>query len=106
MINFLILVEDCDTGGPSSMTVRMENLFGFQSSYCELYVEVRNIILLIFVLLACFNCRWVRVEAESLNPWGQLKSHISVPIFSNKLVGLNPKARVKYLAIQPLLATA
>ena len=68
-------------------------------------VEVRNIILLIFVLLACFNCRWVRVEAESLI-WGQLKSHISVPIFSNKLVGLNPKARVKYLAIQPLLATA
>ena len=38
---FMILVEDCDTGGPSSMTVRMEYLFGFQFSYCEIYVENR-----------------------------------------------------------------
>ena len=38
---FMILVEDCDTGSPSSMTVRMEYLFGFQFSYCELCVENR-----------------------------------------------------------------
>ena len=66
--------------------------------------EAGNIILLIFVLWGCFNCRWVRIEAESLI-WDQLKSHISVPVFFRKLVGLNPEATAKYLAIQPLLAT-
>ena len=70
-LNFMILVEDCDTGGPSSMTVRMEYLLGFQFSYYELCVETDggkagNFIFLIFVLWGCFNCRWVRVEAESL----------------------------------------
>ena len=37
-------------------------------------------ILLIFVLWRCFNCWWVRVEAECLI-WGQLKSHLYVPVF-------------------------
>ena len=41
-------------------------------------------ILLIFVLWGCFNCRWVKVEAESLI-WGLLKSHLSVPIFFSKI---------------------
>ena len=38
-LNFVILVEDSDTGGPSSMTVRMEYLFVSRFSYCELCVE-------------------------------------------------------------------
>ena len=46
--------------------------------------ENENIILLIFVFWECFNCRWVGVQD----------------------VGLNPEARAKYLASQPLLATA
>ena len=37
-LNFVILVEDSDTGGPSSITVRMEYRFVFQFSYCELCV--------------------------------------------------------------------
>ena len=57
--------------------------------------EAGNIILLIFVLWGGFNCRWVWVKAESL-----------IPAFFRKLVGLNPEARAKYLAIQPPLATA
>ena len=38
---FVILVEDSDTGGPSSITVRMEFLFVFQFLYCELCLENR-----------------------------------------------------------------
>ena len=34
-------VEDSDTGGPSSITVRMEYLLAFQYWYCELCVENR-----------------------------------------------------------------
>ena len=34
-------VEDSGTGGPSSITVRMEYLFTFQYWYCELCVENR-----------------------------------------------------------------
>ena len=34
--------------------------------------------MLIFVLWRCSNCRWVKVEVESLI-WGQLKMHFSVP---------------------------
>ena len=41
-LNFMTVVEHCDTGGPSSMTVRMEYLFGSQFSYCELCVENRG----------------------------------------------------------------
>ena len=40
-LNFVILVEDSDTGGPSSITIRMECLFVFQFSYCELCVGNR-----------------------------------------------------------------
>ena len=62
------LVEDFNTGGPSSFAVRMEYLFAFQFCYCECCVESRweregggaeSIILLIFVLWHCFNHRWV-----------------------------------------------
>ena len=82
--NFVILIEDSDTGGQSSITFRIEYLLVFQFSYCELCVgnqcgEAGNI-LLIFVLWGCFNCRWVGVEAESLI-WGQLKSHLSIIVF-------------------------
>ena len=40
-LNFVVVVEDCDTGGPSSITVRMEYLFVSQFLYCELYVRNR-----------------------------------------------------------------
>ena len=40
-LNFVILVEDSDTGVPSSITVRMEYLFVFQFSYCKLCVGNR-----------------------------------------------------------------
>ena len=39
---FVILVEDFDTGGPSSVTVRIEYLFAFQSWYCDFCVENRR----------------------------------------------------------------
>ena len=35
---FEILVEDSDTGSPSSITVWMEYLFAFQLLYCERFV--------------------------------------------------------------------
>ena len=38
-IKFWDLVEDSNTGCPSSVTVRMEYFFSFQSWYCELYEE-------------------------------------------------------------------
>ena len=50
---------------PSSINVRMEFLFAFQFWYCDLCVKKRwvvaeSIILLIFVLWGCFNCRWLK----------------------------------------------
>ena len=78
-LNFVILVEDSNTGDPSSITVRMEYLFVFQFSYCGKSMRERQatLFLLIFVLWRCFDCRRVRIEAESLI-WGQLKSSLSV----------------------------
>ena len=40
-INCWDSVEDCDTGGPSSITVRMEYLRAFQYWYCKLCVKNR-----------------------------------------------------------------
>ena len=37
--NFEILVEDSNTGNPSSITVRIECLFAFQFWYCDLCVK-------------------------------------------------------------------
>ena len=37
--SFVVLVENSDTGGPSSTTVRIEYLFAFQIWYCKLCVE-------------------------------------------------------------------
>ena len=37
--NFDILVEDSKTGGPSSLTVRMEYLFAFQFRHCEVCLK-------------------------------------------------------------------
>ena len=37
--NFEILVEDSDTGSPSSITVSMNYLFAFQFWCCELYMK-------------------------------------------------------------------
>ena len=64
--NFEILVEDSDTGGPSSITVRMEYLFCFWNSDIVNFVckiderEEESIVLLIFVLWQCLNRQWVR----------------------------------------------
>ena len=59
-MNFEILVEDSDTGSPSSVTVRMEYLFAFQYWYCELcaktrWGEGRKHCLLVFVLWLCIG---------------------------------------------------
>ena len=40
-LNFVILVENSSTGGPNSISVRMEYLFIFQFSYCGLCVGNR-----------------------------------------------------------------
>ena len=52
--------------------------------------EARNIILLIFVLWRCFNCRWVKDEAESLI-WDQMKSQF---FFANWLCWIPSKSEV------------
>ena len=58
-----ILVEDSDTGSPSSITIWM----GILTSFSILIVKfvwkvdegkVESIVLLIFVLWWCFNCQW------------------------------------------------
>ena len=65
-INFEILVEDSDTGGPSLITVRIECLFAFQFWYCELCVKnqwggwAESIILLVFIWCGYFSYRWLR----------------------------------------------
>ena len=67
----MILVEASDTGGPSSITVEINNYLFFNSHTVNFVWETDegvtgSIILLIFILLGCFNCWWVRVEAEHL----------------------------------------
>ena len=63
--NFEILVVDSDTGGPSSITVRMEYLFYFSNSDIVNFVcktderEEESIVLLIFLLWQYLNRRWV-----------------------------------------------
>ena len=56
-------VEDSDTGGPSSITVRMEYLRAFQYWYCELCLENRwgrKHCFVNFFLWRCLNLRWMR----------------------------------------------
>ena len=68
--NFEILVEDSDTGRPSSITVRI--LICFSNSDIVKFVwkaderEEESIVLLNFVLWQCFNRRWLLGGAESL----------------------------------------
>ena len=57
----MILVEASDTGGPSSITVEINNYLFFNSHTVNFVWEtdegvVGSIILLIFILLGCFNC--------------------------------------------------
>ena len=64
-IKFWDPVEDSDTGGLSSITVRMKPLFAFQFWYWELCVENqwgggRKHCLVIFVIWLCFNRRGMR----------------------------------------------
>ena len=64
-IKFWDPVEDSDTGGPSSITVRMNHLFAFQFWFCELCVENqwgggRKHCFVIFVIWLCFNRRGMR----------------------------------------------
>ena len=58
----VILVDDSNVGGPSSMTVRMEYVFVFQISYFEICVGNtrgggRKHYFVDFCYLGCFNCR-------------------------------------------------
>ena len=72
-LDFKILVEDSDTGGPGSVTVRMEYLFAFQFWYCELCVENRwggrrkhylvNFCSLVVLLLSVGEGWWGRAES-------------------------------------------
>ena len=62
--------EDSDTGGPSSITVRMEYLL-FNTDIVNFVWktkegEAESIVLLIFVLWRCLNLRWMR-----LVEWGR-----------------------------------
>ena len=64
-IKFWDLVEDSNTGCPSSVTVRMEYFFSFNPDIVNFVRktdegEVKNIVLLIFVLWWCFNHQWMR----------------------------------------------
>ena len=73
--NFEILVKNSDTGGPSSISARIEYLFAFQFWYCELYVanrwgEAKSIVLLIFLL-----CSAIIVGGWGVVGWGR-KSYL------------------------------
>ena len=59
-IQFCDSIEDFDTGGPSSITFRMEYLLAFQYWYCEVYVEKQ----LIFVFW-----RWNRRSNKHGTLW-------------------------------------
>ena len=71
-MKFEILVEDSNTGGLSSITVRMEYLFAFQFWYFKLCVENwwggdrKHFFVRICSLMMCFNCLI----------WCQLKLHL------------------------------
>ena len=82
-LHFVILGEDSDSGWNTYLFFNF-HIVNFVWEIDE--GEVGNIILLIFVLWGCFNCRWVKVEAESLI-WGQLKLHPSVPAFFANWLG-------------------
>ena len=65
-IKFVILVEDFDTGGKSSITVRKKYLLGFQyvgKLVCETNEADGGSITLfvLFIIWWFFHCRWMRV---------------------------------------------
>ena len=78
-IKFVILVEDSDTGGPSSITLRMEYLFALKFWCCELSLGNQwrgrggeggqEALLLIFVIWRCFDRRWMRVGGAVQKVW-------------------------------------
>ena len=58
-------VEDCNTGCPSSIIIRMEYLLAFQYWYCKLCVENqwgggKKHCFINFYSLWCLNIRWIR----------------------------------------------
>ena len=64
-IKFVILVEDFDTGGTSSITVRKKYLLGFQ--YVGKLVWETNeadgksiTLFVLFIIWCFFHCRWMR----------------------------------------------
>ena len=62
--NFWDPTEDCDTGSPSSVTVRMEYLLFFNSDIVNFVwktddEETESIVLFIFFLWLCFNRWWM-----------------------------------------------
>lgn len=117
-----MLVEDSDTGGPSSIMVRMEYLLDFQFWLC--YVCAKNrwgeaeiISSLIFCSMGCFSYRWIKGGGElSLGEgWWDGAESLTLarpkiasfcPWFFRKLVWLNPKAREMYLPIKTSWITA
>ena len=65
-IKFVILVEDFDTSGTSSITVRKKYLLGFQ--YVGKLVWETNeadgksiTLFVLFIIWCFFHCRWMRV---------------------------------------------
>ena len=66
-LSFVILVEDCETGGgPSLVAVRIEYSFAYQFCYWELWMEnlwgaERKNYFVNFFLRGCFQCWWLRV---------------------------------------------
>ena len=63
-VYFEILIEDSDTGVPSSIAFWIEWLLGFQFWYCELCVKNwwgggRKHCFVIFCFVGCFNCWWL-----------------------------------------------
>ena len=111
--NFVVLVEDSDTGGPSSITVRIKYLFAFQIWCCELCVENQwgGYRKHYFFFFLSFEGA-LNVVGWRLVGWCR-KFHLrpaAIPSFCSwffrKLVRLNPWVQGKYLAIQPSLVTA
>ena len=102
--NFVVLVENSDTGGPSSTTVRIEYLFAFQIWCCKLCVENRwvggrkHFVDSLFFKSALIIGKWGLVEwgrKSHLGP-GEIASFYSCFFFAN---WLNLRARGRYLII-------
>ena len=86
----------------------MEYFFGSQFSYCGKPMTGRQETLFCWFSFfggALIVVGWgLRQKVSFRTSWNRI--FLSLFFFFRKLVGLNPEARAKYLAIQPLLATS